>query len=242
MGRRVRFDYDEQLRLRKRNIGNVIISQQGLNSKNRPNGYQDVLMLFASRGLDSVLASSAPSTQQLLLNLPQDSRYFSAMDTILQSGSKDVLQVSDQYITTHYGLPSNTVIYVFSGTIFNSSDVTALAAISPPSYILIPSAYPIFFDGISYQVFDSTPPVPIHATLRIGTTPPQVKTVNQTYTIGSNTFTFIVGGSPGVSQAGVCPTIDQLDGGLNTDVLTREVDAGPVEIANLCFFDAGTVL
>lgn len=244
MGRRTRFDYDEQMRSRKRNIGNVIINQQGITTKNRPKEYKDVLLFSFSTGLDLRLVTSPVSTQptqQLLLNLPQNSNYFPTMDSILQFASKDILQVRDQYITSYYGLPLNTVIYVFSGTVFNSSELNGLAAMNPRPYILIPSTYPIFFDGISYQVFVSTPPVPINSTLRIGTSPVQIKTTNQTYTIGSNTFTFIVGGSPGLSQVGLCPTIDELNGGENNNVVTREVDGGLVDVANSCFINAGVI-
>jgi hypothetical protein len=242
MGRRTKFDYDEQLKMRKRNIGNSIIKQQGLNTKNRYKQYEDVLLFVFSTGIDSQLSTLTPSSQQLLAGLPQNENYFPSMDSVLQTASKSVLTVSDPYITAHYGLPTGTTVFVFGGTTFLPSDVDLLPLSgTPPPYILIPSAYPIFFGTISYQVIPSTPPVPANATLRIGTNPVQIKTVGQLYTINNTSFRFLIGGSPGLSQFSECPNITLLDGGLNTETQVELVDGGTLEREVLCYVEGGII-
>jgi hypothetical protein len=180
---------------------NSLFASNGRNAKNRFAGSSDITVGLVGRGPNSYL----DTTRNLPINrvaaltfnpqLPA-SVYFNQLGAILQNSPPQTILVSNPQLSAYYhsinsAVPIDENVYAFAGTNLSSSLVTSL---SVGAYAMIPSLYPIFFDGISYQTIGTG----ASATLRIGTNP--VQNINQggTFGIGIRNIRFITGGSPGI--------------------------------------------
>jgi hypothetical protein len=238
MGRRKNFSYDEILTMRKKNIGGVI---HPIKTKDGYSGYEDVLLSIFSNGLYTQIRSAnvALDVSQQIRNLVFDNNptaYFAALDAIAQTGPTAVVPVVDADLDIYYNLPGTATINILSGTQFTSSNFSGFA---PGAYMLIPSTYLINIDGYTYQTLGTR----LSATLRIisplGIT--QIIPVGGQFTIGSQLYSFLLGGSPGLVQLTTCPNYAIIDGGLNTATRNIIIDGGTLGQTVVCFINGGTV-
>jgi hypothetical protein len=238
MGRRNNFSYDEILTMRKKNIVGVVHPTK---TKGGYSDYEDVLLRVFSNGLYTQIRSQnvALDISQQIRNLVfngNPTAYFAALNAITQTGPAAVVPVVDADLDVYYNLPGTATINILSGTQFTSSNFSGFAA---GTYLLIPSTYPIFITGYSYQTFGTR----TNATLRI-TSPTGVIeniTVGNNFTIGLQTYKFLLGGSPGLIELLSCPSYDIIDGGLNTATPNIIIDGGTLGQLVACFIDGGTV-
>jgi hypothetical protein len=239
MGRRTNFSYDEILTMRKKNIGGVV---HQIKTKAGYSDYGDVLLSIFSNGLYTQIRSQnvaldvSQQIRNLVFNSSNPTAYFAALDAITQTGPNAIVSVIDANLDIYYNLPGTATINILSGTQFVNEEFLVFAA---GTYLLIPSTYPIFITGYSYQTFGTS----TNATLRI-TSPTGVIqniTVGNNFTIGLQTYKFLLGGSPGLIELLSCPSYDIIDGGLNTATPNIIIDGGTLGQLVACFIDGGTV-
>jgi len=155
--------------------------------------------------------------------------YFASMDAVLQTCSStsglitlDSTDLEGYYQTINSNTTIDSPFLLFCGTSFPTSIVTGLDG----EHFLIPSSYPIYIGGISYQTIGNGPT----AKLSINGVLPGIS-VGSTYTIGNIQLVFLGGGSPGVNvkYSSECYSNALLDGGVVDEIQNIEIDGGTAE-------------
>jgi hypothetical protein len=162
--------------------------------------------------------------------------YFAAMDSLLQTcgNSSGLVTLNSNDLQTYYQTIDNDTsidspFLLFCGTVFPSTIATGLDA----EHFLIPSSYPIYIGGISYQTFGSG----LSATLKVGAS---TIPLGGEYYIDGVRFEFLGGGSPGVNikSPNQCYSDPLLDGGSVNEIQNIEIDGGAADNdAQLCSID-----